>query len=86
MTKTEPPPPQKPNQRKDKPGKSPLQQYVFYSSLGFQMLAIILGGALLGDWLDDKYQVQNRLFTIGCSLAAIFIALFITLRKLLRRL
>ncbi|MDR9441375.1 MAG: AtpZ/AtpI family protein [Schleiferiaceae bacterium] len=58
---------------------------MFYSGLGFQMLAIILSGALLGDWLDDTYQVENRLFTILLSLLSIFLALFITLRKLLRR-
>ncbi|MDR9373716.1 MAG: AtpZ/AtpI family protein [Schleiferiaceae bacterium] len=84
MSKTEPPP-QKPNRPRDKKDKSPLQQYVFYSGLGFQMLAIILSGALLGDWLDDTYQVENRLFTILLSLLSIFLALFITLRKLLRR-
>jgi Ni/Fe-hydrogenase subunit HybB-like protein len=49
------------------------------------MLAIILSGALLGDWLDDTYQVENRIFTILLSLLSIFLALFITLRKLLRR-
>lgn len=86
MSKTEPSPPETPKRRKDKPEKSPLQQYAFYSTLGFQMLAIIVAGALLGDWLDDTYQVENRLYTIGCSLLSIFVALFITLRKLLGRL
>mgnify|MGYP000010950860 CR=1 FL=1 len=83
MSKTEPTPP-KPNRPSDKK-KGPLQQYAFYSALGFQMLAIILAGALLGDWLDDTYHIEKRLFTIALSLLSIFLALFITLRKVLRR-
>lgn len=62
---------------------SPFQQYLHYSGLGFQMIAIILAGAFIGDWLDSEFQHGERLYTIIGSLLGIFIGLYLTLRKLL---
>lgn len=68
---------------KSKPSKKnqkPLNQYLKYSTIGFQMIATVLGGVFLGDWLDEEFNNTNKLYTIICSLSAIFLALYLALR------
>lgn len=65
--------------------KEYLNQYLKYSTVGFQMIAIIAGGALLGDWLDEKYNDSGRLYTIVFSLLSIFLALYLALKELLKK-
>lgn len=74
-------PPEKPPSEKN----GYLKQYLKYSTIGFQMVVTIAGGALLGDWLDDKYGNENALFTIIFSLAAIALALYLALKDLLKQ-
>lgn len=76
---------QKKNQKPQSKKKEYLNQYLKYSTIGFQMIAIIAGGALLGDWLDSKYQENGRLYTIVCSLLSIFLALYLALKELLKK-
>ena len=75
--------PQKEDQKTKK--REYLNQYVKYSTVGFQMIAIIAGGALLGDWLDEKYNDSGRLYTIVFSLLSIFLALYLALKELLKK-
>lgn len=51
-------------------------------NLSFQMGLIIGGGTFLGIWLDDKIENSFSGFTIGCSLVAIFISLYLVLKQL----
>jgi F0F1-type ATP synthase assembly protein I len=44
------------------------------------MIATILVGVFIGDWLDEKFNNTNKLYTIICSLLAIFLALYLALR------
>ena len=60
--------------------QKPLKQYLKYSTIGFQMIATILVGVFIGDWLDQKFNNTNKLYTIICSLLAIFLALYLALR------
>lgn len=56
------------NNNEQKKKDSPLRFYAKYSSLGFQMLAIILvgafGGQALDKWLDWGFPVFTLVFTI----------------------
>lgn len=68
----------------DQEGKKPLDQYVRYSAIGFQMAAIIGGGTYLGYWLDKKNQNDFPIYTLILALFSIFAALYLVIRDLLR--
>lgn len=74
-------------QKKDQPTKKKkyLNQYLKYSTIGFQMIALVVAGALFGDWLDDKYNPDGRLYTVVFSLLSIFLALYLALKELFKR-
>lgn len=65
---------QKPKKEKEK--KKQLSNWAVYSGIAFQMMVVILGGVLLGVWLDEKYENKYSAFTISCSLLGVFIALY----------
>ena len=68
--------PKKPSQKKPDPDH-PVNQYVRYSGLGFQMLAAVLIGVWLGvktdHWLGMKYPVFTIIFIILSITASILI-------------
>ncbi|GGD22895.1 AtpZ/AtpI family protein [Flavobacterium orientale] len=45
-------------------------------NIPFQMGVIIFAGVYFGNWLDEKKQNENSLYTIIFSLLAVFIALY----------
>ncbi|RAR49747.1 AtpZ/AtpI family protein [Flavobacterium lacus] len=45
-------------------------------NIPFQMGVIIFAGVYFGNWLDEKQQNENALYTIIFSLLAVFIALY----------
>ncbi|WP_324522812.1 MULTISPECIES: AtpZ/AtpI family protein [unclassified Flavobacterium] len=45
-------------------------------NIPFQMGVIIFAGVYFGNWLDEKQQNKNSLYTIIFSLLAVFIALY----------
>ncbi len=47
-----------------------------YMSAGFQILAPVVAGVLLGLWLDKKFEKDNAMFTIICSSVMIVVALY----------
>ena len=57
--------------------QNPLKTYAKYSSIGFQMLAIILlavfGGMKLDDWIEG---IQFPLFTLLLSVLGVVIAIY----------
>lgn len=66
-----------------KPQK-PLNAYAKYSSLGFQMAAIIGGGTYGGHKLDQYYQNSTPVFTIVLSLVSIGIAMYLIFKDLIK--
>lgn len=64
-----------------KDGKKPLDSYLRYSAMGFQMAAIIGGGAWLGHWLDGRDAREFPLYTLCITLFAIFAALYLVLKE-----
>ena len=71
----------------NQPKKPPLNNYIKYSGLGFQMLAAILLGVLGGMQLDKRLRQPDDfpLFTVIGSLLGVFIALYIPLKQLIKK-
>ena len=56
--------------------KQPNNKWMALINIPFQMGVIIAAGVFLGIWLDGKYNKEESLFTIVCSLLSVFIALY----------
>ena len=61
---------------------SPLRQYGIYSSIVFQMLAIIALGFWGGKELNDYFELNNNLLTVFVGLSGLGLALYNTLKQL----
>lgn len=68
-------------QKSKKPFISPESARAFakYSGMAFQMGAIVVVGVLGGQRLD-KWLETDRVFTLICSLLAVFLAIYIPLK------
>ncbi len=71
---------EKPNNEK----KRPFNKYIKYTNIGFQMLAIIGLGVLLGQHLDSRYETSKPWYTMLFSLLGALIAIVLTIREVLR--
>ncbi|MBL1279876.1 MAG: AtpZ/AtpI family protein [Fluviicola sp.] len=67
-----------------KPKSSPLIKYARFSAISFQMGATIFLGAYAGKMLDEKYPSNKKWFTIGLTLFAVAMSLYIVLRQVNR--
>jgi F0F1-type ATP synthase assembly protein I len=65
--------------------KSGLSNYVKYSSLSFQMIAIVMAGVLGGIKLDEFLQWKFPLFTLLLSLIGIFAAIYFAIKDFLKK-
>lgn len=63
--------------------KRPFNRYIRYTNIGFQMLAVIGLGVLLGQYLDGKYETAKPWYTMLFSLLGAIIAIVITIREVL---
>ena len=66
----------------DDNGERPLDAYVKYSGLGFQMIAIIGVFAFAGYKIDESAHHQVRWVTAILSLVGVFISLYIVIVSL----
>ena len=65
------------------PQKQP-NPYLKYSTMAFQMLAVIGLGCWGGDKLDKMYQNTTPVFTIVLSLVSIFVAMYLAIKDLIK--
>lgn len=66
--------------------KRPFDQYLKYSAVGFQMLAVILIGVFIGSQLDKYYPIQDiPVFTTLFSLIFVGIAMWLVIRQLINK-
>lgn len=65
--------------------KNQLNKYLKYSTLAFQMGAIIGGFVWLGDIVDSKYQLTPEWGKVGFSLFGIGCALYFSLKGLIEK-
>jgi F0F1-type ATP synthase assembly protein I len=63
---------------------SNLSSYAKYSSLAFQMLAIILAGVFGGIQLDKVVPMKFPLFTFLFTILAVILSLYYTIKDLIR--
>ena len=72
--------------KKDKKEKkeSSLRFYAKYSSLGLQMIVIILAGAFGGRALDNWLQWEFPVFTLVLTLLAVALSLIYGIRELFK--
>jgi F0F1-type ATP synthase assembly protein I len=69
------------SQKKESKGPSRFAQL---SGVGLQMGVTIFLGAYLGKYLDGKYPMDKKWWTIGLTITAVAIALYNVLRQLNR--
>lgn len=60
-----------------------LNNYARYSSIAFQMFAIIGIGAFIGVKLDDAFPNKHNLYTIFLSLAFVIFAIVFVIRRII---
>jgi F0F1-type ATP synthase assembly protein I len=73
---------QDPTDKKPKDGGDRLRDYAKYSGMAIQMGIIILVGTLIGQKLDEYFQLQRPYLTVLFALLSIFTALYIVLKDL----
>ena len=59
--------------------KKPLKSFLKYSGMGFSMLGTILGGYFLGQYLDEKFNVESG-WKAGLTLFGVFAGLYLALK------
>jgi ATP synthase protein I len=70
---------------KEKPNrKSALNDYGRYSSLAFQMIAIILAGVFGGIKLDKIVRWEFPVFTLVLTILAVFMSIYYAVKDLIR--
>lgn len=69
-----------PSEKKEKP----LHKAAKYTGMGFQMLGIIALGTFGGVQLDKRSESEFPIWTLILSLLAVFIALYTTLREIIK--
>jgi F0F1-type ATP synthase assembly protein I len=74
---------EKKQKNQEKTAKS-LSDYSRYSSLAFQMAAIILAGVVGGIKLDKWLKMNFPIFTVVLSLASVGLAMYISLKDLIQ--
>jgi len=68
--------------KKPEKEKQPLNSYVKYSSMGFQMVGIIGAFTFIGYKLDQNQQTQTPYYTAGLSLIGVAISLYFVFKTM----
>ncbi len=69
---------------KDQNRKSALSDYGRYSSLAYQMIAIILVGVFGGIKLDQIVRWEFPVFTLILTILAVFMSMYYAVKDLIR--
>ncbi|MCK5462569.1 MAG: AtpZ/AtpI family protein, partial [Bacteroidales bacterium] len=70
---------------KDQSRKSALSDYGRYSSLAFQMIAIILVGVFGGVKLDKIVKWEFPVFTLVLTILAVLMSMYYAVKDLIRK-
>lgn len=65
--------------------ENPVKFYAKYSSLAFQMIAIILAGAFGGRALDRWIEWEFPVFTLSLTILAVVVATIYGMRELFKQ-
>lgn len=61
--------------------KKPLNKYIQFTGIAFQIGVTIYLGSILGGWLDNKYPNNHQLYTKICTLVAVFVAIYSVIKQ-----
>ena len=65
--------------------KNKFDNFIRYSSLGFEMMAIIAAGTFGGYKIDQWMKNDFKGFTLGLMILSVIIAIFYATRNLLKK-
>lgn len=57
--------------------------YLKYSGMAFQMILYIAVGAFLGQWLDNRFHIEEGYFTVACLLLFSLGGMYIVLKDII---
>jgi len=63
----------------------PINNYSRYSSIGMQMIVIILAGVFGGVKLDSLLHLKFPIFTVVLSIFSVMLAIYIVIKDLLKK-
>ena len=63
---------------------NPLKQLAILSGIGIQMGVIIYLFVILGKWLDQNHDPEQKLFLILCTLVGVALSLYLVVKQLNR--
>jgi hypothetical protein len=75
---------EEPKKSKKQPKANNANSILRYSGMGLQMGAIMLLGAWLGIKIDDHFAVKNNIFTASLTIIAVVIAMYLTIKDLIK--
>ena len=64
--------------------KKPLNKYVRFTGIAFQMGGTIYLGSLLGKWLDSQFPNEHELYTKIVTLLAVFVAMYAIISQVIK--
>lgn len=70
------------NSNQDKEGGKPVNNYVKYSGIAFQMIAIIGISTFIGYKIDQSQHHQTAWVTAVLSLIGVFVSLYLVIKSL----
>ena len=70
-----------PEKKKD---QSSLNDYARYSSIAFQMIAIILLGVFGGMKLDQLIKIEFPVFTVVLTILSVILSIYFVIRDLIK--
>ncbi len=73
-----------PNKSSEEKRKSGIRATAKYSGMAFQLFGACLVGVLLGNWLDDRMQLERPLWAVLLTVLFMLAALYALYRQLLR--
>ncbi len=59
---------------------SNVNKYLKYSSIAFQMVAVILGGVYLGRFLDNKFPNESSIYSVICIMVAVCLSILVAIK------
>lgn len=64
--------------------KNNVNNFIKYTNIGFEMLAVILAGVFGGQKLDDVFAMEKPVFTVVLSLFAVFAAIYLAIKDFIK--
>ncbi|MBL0310340.1 MAG: AtpZ/AtpI family protein [Bacteroidetes bacterium] len=69
----------------DKEKKPPLNNYLKYSGVGFQIAGALALGVFIGYKLDEKLRTAGPYFTVGFALVFLIAGMYLGLKDLVNK-